>query len=81
MRQSKEERMIITLENDFHNTEVRLRVPRLPYKLSERQINRAWKELCGISICFCCGHLGERGQQEVIIEPHQLANGTTRSYY
>jgi len=43
--------MIITLKNDFHNTEVRLRVPRLPCELSKHQINRAQRELCGMPDC------------------------------
>lgn len=45
--------MIITLTNNFHSTEVRIRVDRLPAALSERQTKRVIGALCGISGCSC----------------------------
>lgn len=45
--------MLITLTNDFHNTEVRMRVDRLPAALSERQTRRVISTLCGVSDCSC----------------------------
>jgi hypothetical protein len=45
--------MLITLTNDFHNTEVRIRVDRLPAALSERQTKRVIGALCGIPDCRC----------------------------
>ena len=45
--------MLITLTNDVHNTEVRIRVDRLPAALSERQTKRVIGALCGMSDCHC----------------------------
>ena len=50
------------LLNDFHNTEITLRVK--GDQLSSGQIKRAQKELCGISGCTCSGPTGARGVQD-----------------
>lgn len=57
----------VTLTNDFHHTDVTLRVPESGI-LSESQVRRARRELCGIEGCTCGGNLSERGRQTVEIE-------------
>lgn len=52
---------MLTLTNDFHHTEVRLRVT--GNQLSPNQVRRARRILCGISDCSCGGVAGERGPQ------------------
>lgn len=52
--------MLITLRNDFHGTEARVREG----LLSARQVRRAWRKLCGMQECRCSGYLGARGPQE-----------------
>ena len=64
--------MLITLTNNFHNTETVIRV--LDGRVSHRAGQRAWKNLCGVKGCICGGILGQRGGQrhngfEVQIEP------------
>jgi len=58
--------MTITLRNDFHGTQVRLR-PRVDSRgilhLSPRQVTRAKRALC-VEGCTCSGALGNRGPQE-----------------
>ncbi|MCP5415267.1 MAG: hypothetical protein H6961_11755 [Chromatiaceae bacterium] len=54
---------MITLKNDFHNTEVRLQAD-IGDELTPAQIRRAKQALCGIDGCTCSGDAGERGQQE-----------------
>lgn len=57
--------MKITLRNNFHKTECRVRVRALPARLSIRQGGRISHELCGINNCDC-GDI--RGPQDVAIE-------------
>lgn len=57
---------MITLTNNFHNTEVKLRA-KAGDILAPAQIRRCRQALCGISGCTCGGNLGERGRQEVEI--------------
>jgi hypothetical protein len=71
-----------TLTNDFHNTSTCVRVPD-DGSLSERQIRRCWKALCGIEECTCSGYLGTRGGQEVFFDeqdlrliPHEQMDGS-----
>jgi len=45
--------MTITLRNNFHNSEVRLRVERLPATLTRSQTTRAIRVLCGLVDCTC----------------------------
>lgn len=42
----------ITLKNEFHGTQVRLRVPKSG-RLTPRQMRRAKEKLCGVSTCTC----------------------------
>lgn len=65
--------MKITLTNDNHNTSINLVVA--GNKLSESQISRARRTLCGCAGCTCSNDLGMRGPQEVEIEP--IYNGQT----
>lgn len=51
--------MLIELTNDFHNTATRVRTS--DGYLSEGQVQRAWRALCGIEGCMCSGHAGVRG--------------------
>lgn len=57
---------MITLKNDFHNTEVRLN-PK-GGTLSASQIRRSEKVLCGIDGCTCGDAGGMRGQQDYEVE-------------
>jgi hypothetical protein len=56
--------MLVTLRNDFHNTEARVRVRGLSYgpegELSARQLQRARQKLCGIRGCTCGGIRGHQ---------------------
>ena len=45
--------MNLTLTNDFHNTEVTIRVTKLPHILTPSQRRRIWRKLCGIPGCTC----------------------------
>lgn len=62
--------MLVTLRNDFHNTEVTLRAEVLSHIWhtatiypSKAQAKRAKKVLCGISGCTCSNDFGTRGPQ------------------
>ena len=55
---------MITLRNDFHNTEVRLRAS-VGDSLTKSQVTRSRRILCGIKGCKCGGYLAERGPQEI----------------
>ena len=69
--------MIITLTNDFHRTEARVRVDRLPATLSERQTKRVISALCGISGCSCDVIRGpqEHDGRKLITEWEQTQQG------
>ena len=54
--------MLITLTNDFHNTETNIRVGN-DGVVSHQAGQRAWKNLCGQKGCICGGVLGQRGRQ------------------
>lgn len=54
---------MITIRNDFHNTEVSI-CANIGDQLTESQTKRARNELCGISGCTCGGPIGERGPQD-----------------
>lgn len=64
-----------TLYNDFHNTEVRLRIKQLPATLSPGQFSRARRTLCGMADCTCGDTVSARGSQDVRITPTQDARG------
>ena len=56
----------ITLKNDFHNTEVNIRVSgKSPWTLSVSQTKRVDRTLCGMADCSCGGI---RGPQNVSID-------------
>lgn len=57
---------MITLKNDFHNTEVRLN-PRNE-NLSAWQIKKAYKTLCGMDDCTCSDDMGMRGHDNPEVE-------------
>ena len=52
----------VTLTNDFHYTQVTLRLE-LGRPLSSHQIRRSRESLCGVDDCTCGGDLGQRGWQ------------------
>lgn len=54
---------MITIRNDFHGTEVRLRAD-IGGTLTTAQVRRAKARLCGIENCTCSGDAGERGEQD-----------------
>ena len=54
---------MIIIRNDFHGTAVRL-FAHIGDELSEAQIRRSRRVLCGIANCTCGGPLGERGPQD-----------------
>ena len=53
---------MITLRNNYHGTVVRIH-PRSGEGLSQTQVRRVRRTLCGIAECKCGGHLSERGPQ------------------
>lgn len=61
----------VKLTNDFHNTSVTLHLKgsaedmRCGMYLSDHQIKRARKTLCGVKGCTCGGKVGERGKQNI----------------
>ena len=57
----------ITLTNDFHNTEARVRPDGDGY-LNPQQVRRAWKKLCGMDDCLCSGSLGDRPHQATVTQ-------------
>jgi len=52
--------MILT--NDFHNTRVQVNLAGR-YFLTQYQVRRSWKRLCGIQGCTCGDIAGTRGPQ------------------
>jgi len=52
----------VVLQNDFHNTEVSLRIR--GRRLSSRQVKKAKATLCPFADCRCSGELGVRGKQQ-----------------
>lgn len=60
---------MITLRNDFHDSEVRLRAS-VGDKLTKSQVKRSRRTLCPNPDCTCGGELGERGPQD--LQPEDL---------
>ena len=58
---------MITLTNDFHNSSVNVRA-QLGTDLSERQVRRIRRVLCGIEDCTCSARTGVRGEQQYWID-------------
>ena len=54
---------MITITNNFHGTSVNLKA-NIGDELTESQVKRARKQLCGVSGCTCWGMLGNRGKQD-----------------
>jgi hypothetical protein len=57
---------LITLRNDFHDTETRVRVKLEGMGnpvITKSQARRARRALCGIDTCTCCNAIGLRGPQ------------------
>jgi hypothetical protein len=69
--------MRLILKNDFHNTSVRLDVrPKHGYlRLSEYQIKRAKKALCGVLGCTCSNTVGMRGPNDYEFFPEYTGGG------
>lgn len=68
---------LITVTNDFHNSECRLRVP-ADGILSVGQVNRCRRVLCGNSECTCGGALSERGMQPDLADIEWMGDGRVR---
>ena len=56
----------LTLSNDFHNSEIRLRARQIAgnLRLTPSQVRHAKKSLCGILNCTCDDTFGCRGKQK-----------------
>jgi hypothetical protein len=69
---------LITLRNDFHNTEINVRadVDEGSITLTPSQIKRVERALCGMD-CTCSGPLGVRGPQNPRIRDIEI----DRDYY
>ena len=72
--QTKGTKTMITLSNDFHNTEARVRPVAITegrYKgyhhISLKTANRLRSALCGMTDCSCGGSFGERGGEYVCV--------------
>ena len=63
---------MITLTNDFHGTQVTLRLQGA--FLSAGQEKKAWKSLCGIKGCTCSGPIGIRGAQTAKIVSQEYSS-------
>ena len=61
---------VVTIRNDFHHTETRVRVP-ADGVLSRWQVRRVRRALCGMADCKCGGDLSERGPQDEEVEDLQ----------
>lgn len=55
---------MITLTNNFHDTEITLRLPELDFgqsqEISEHTYKRIHRELCGSDTCTCGGARGDQ---------------------
>ena len=63
----------LTLKNDFHNSEVTLRVKHIGeiaegdiIEISAGQVKKAQNALCGIDECTCSGSLGIRADWHML---------------
>jgi hypothetical protein len=52
--------MIVTLKNDFHGSETKVRT-RKDGSISERTARRVYRDLCGMDDCFCTNGSGVHG--------------------
>lgn len=60
--------MNLTLTNDFHNTEVTIRVTKLPHILTPSQRRHIWRKLCGIPGCTCGIIRGKQYHEHQLLE-------------
>ena len=60
--------MLVTITNDFHNTEARCRLG----VLQPRTVKRIRDALCGSDDCKCGGNLSERGRQPKTDDGHSI---------
>lgn len=58
----------ITLKNDFHRTECRVRVADIGQSLTKSQLYRVQKSLCGVAECRCGGLSFNQRQIEATVE-------------
>lgn len=65
--------MKVTLRNDFHKTEVTLKMKGLFPTPS--QVKRSRKVLCGVTGCTCGDIMGMRGDQDAIVGERQEYSG------
>ena len=56
--------MKITIKNHFHNTQAVIIVSNIGQVLTEAQITRAEKQLCGMADCVCGGLMEGNGAQD-----------------
>lgn len=59
-----------TFTNDFHNTECTVRAKlneRGEWTLSEGQVKKVYRTLCGIPGCTCGDEMGRRGDENTVI--------------
>ncbi len=54
---------MITIKNSFHNSQINLNVQIGDY-LTNSQIKRSKRILCGVHGCTCSGIAGDRGTQD-----------------
>lgn len=73
-RARKDEPMIITLKNDFHDTEIKIRIKDGGI-LSQNQMARIRKTLCGMNDCACGTIRGHQG-----VELNELTDPNTGKY-
>lgn len=66
----------ITLKNDFHNTEYKLRLND-ENTASVRQMSRALRNLCGIDGCLCGGIRGKQDYTDFEL----VTDGRTKFYF
>jgi len=64
----------ITLSNDFHNTEAKVRPVAITegrhkglHKISRSTALRLRRELCGMTDCKCGGDFGQRGGAVIVV--------------
>jgi len=73
--------MIITLRNDFHRSEARVRIEGIPGNLSPAQVQRARKVLCGLHDCTCGGVRGPQSHDGRQLWLEQTYDGQGRLGY
>ena len=62
----KTRKKTVTLRNDYHGTVARVATVD-GGRLSQSQVNRIRRRLCGLGGCTCGGNLSERGPQPGLV--------------